>query len=163
MATYGTYNCYITNDSDEKIYVNSSISGTITTQLKANSYGAKIDLPTYSYISNGYLYTQVKPNTYGAKVDKPIYTHISNADKIKIQNRYTKENFIIDLAVKLYVASPFTDINNPNKTPKEYAVEAIDRSVAFYEILRNRKVKIYNTNDSEYLIDNEFAERVKNN
>lgn len=134
MAIYGTYNCYITNDSDEKIYVNSSISGTITTQLKANSYGAKIDLPTY--------------------------THISNADKIKIQNRYTKENFIIDLAVKLYVASPFTDINNPNKTPKEYAIEAIDRSVAFYEILRNRRIKIYNTkNGNEYLIDNEFAER----
>lgn len=159
MATYGTYNCYITNDSDEKIYVNSSITGSITAQIRPSTYGAKVDLPIYSYISNGYLYTQIKPNTYGAKTDKPIYSHISNADKIKIQNRYTKENFIIDLAVKLYVASPFTDINNPHKTPKEYAVEAIDRSVAFYEILRNRKVKIYNTKDSEYLIDNEFAER----
>lgn len=162
MATYGTYNCYITNDSDEKIYVNSSITGSITAQIRPSTYGAKVDLPIYSYISNGYLYTQIKPNTYGAKTDKPIYSHISNADKIKIQNRYTKENFIIDLAVKLYVASPFTDINNPHKTPKEYAVEAIDRSVAFYEILRNRKVKIYNTNNNEYLIDNEFAER-KNN
>ena len=77
MATYGTYDCNITN--------------TVSTQLSSNSYGTVIEKPiyTYSYISNNDIFVSSGSN----------FT-------VNLQTE-TKRQFILNLAKELYVTTAF--------------------------------------------------------
>lgn len=109
MATYGTYDCNITN--------------TVSTQLSSNSYGTIIEKPiyTYSYISNNYISID---NTY---YEDKYYDEYSNLGYLK--KSINPKLYQLNVGTVLYMLHPEKGrifyVVRSLESAKEYTVENI--------------------------------------
>ena len=151
MATYGTYDCNITNKTLQ-VNSSSSISGTISTQLSPNTIGTIIEKPiyTYSYISNNYISID---NTY---YEDKYYAEYSNLGYLKQSTNpklyqlnvgtvlymlHPEKGRIFYVVRSLESAKEYEESNIPIASNKENFDNDKFGEKSLYDIIRNENIK----------------------